>query len=93
VGAADLARRENRRLNIFTTNLGSRSSNLFGRAKLPPLRTKLRTLHTGVIAIGESRQVTATPHVIGDLRGIRMTVGRPVLQPGQVAGALCLEAL
>ena len=30
-----------------TTNLGVRSSNLFGRAKLPPLRIKLRT-HDGI---------------------------------------------
>src|ERR1700739_3368651 len=29
---------------VQTTNLGVRSSNLFGRAKFPPSRTKLRTL-------------------------------------------------
>jgi hypothetical protein len=30
-------------LEYQTTNLGVRSSNLFGRAKLPPFRIKLRT--------------------------------------------------
>jgi hypothetical protein len=33
---------------VQTTNLGVRSSNLFGRAKFPPSRTKLRTLGTPV---------------------------------------------